>query len=247
MAKLTIGIPIYPDVDLLDIVGPHEIFSWLNTTWPGNEVTVLLVAETDAPVKTSKGAKLVPDVTFAESPPLDVLFVPGAPNAASAAESQPLLVDYVKAQGGRAEVKWVCSVCTGALILAKAGLLDGYRATTHWMALGSLRAYPNIRVAEGYPRYVVDGNRVTGGGISSGLDESLALAALVTGDPNVARKTQLAIQYHPQPDYDCGDPGVADAFILSAMRQAFSGKPVQQVAVPKVVDGAVPATGVYGA
>ncbi|HEX2204951.1 MAG TPA: DJ-1/PfpI family protein [Longimicrobium sp.] len=222
MTKLTIGIPLYPGVDLLDVVGPHEVFSWMRMTWPGNEVAVRLLAETLDPVTTMNGARVLPDAPFRDASgdwvKLDVLFVPGAGDD-KIRNAPPALLDFVRAQ---ADATWVCSVCTGALILAEAGLLDGYRATTHWTSLDWLRTYRNVRVAEGYPRYVLDGNRVTGGGISSGLDESLALVALVTGDPNVARKTQLAIQYHPQPDFDCGDPGVADAFVLDVMQKAFS-------------------------
>ena len=110
-----------------------------------------------------------------------------------------------------AGARWVTSVCTGAWLLAKAGLLDGYRATTHSLTIIDFaNEFPNVVVANGYPRFVECGNRFTTGGVSSSLDGALKLAELITGDAQVPKGIQLEIQYHPQPPYNCGDPAVAD-------------------------------------
>jgi cyclohexyl-isocyanide hydratase len=238
---VTVAIPVFPGVDLLDIVGPYEVLSWLHVTWPGRTVQVQVVGTNTDPLATSHGLKIVPDAAFGACPAPDVLVVPGGPpDTVQAQFGNKPLMDYIRSTGPKAQ--WVCSICTGALLLAKAGLLEGYQATTHWGSVGTLRGM-GVRVANGYPRYVLDGNRVTGGGISSGLDASLALVRLVTGDPNVARRTQLMVQYHPQPDYDCGDPDVADSWVLDSLTQelAHPGAPADAVAVWKRPDGRAPA------
>lgn len=233
--SLTVAMPIYPGIDMIDVVAPHEILNWLNVTWPGNTVKVLLVAETDAPIVTSKCMRVLPDTTFARCPDADVLFVPGAlPDKVNDAMKSKALMLFLKKQG--AQAKWVCSVCVGALLLAKAGLLDGYTATTYWDSLDDLAAYPRVRVAGGYPRYVLDGNRLTGGGISSGFDEALALCEILSGDPDVARRTQLAIQYQPHPFYQCGDPSVANPGLIVSLQQCYAavgGAPPWPCAFPK--------------
>jgi transcriptional regulator GlxA family with amidase domain len=108
-------------------------------------------------------------------------------------------LDFLKAQAAGAD--YVSSVCEGAMLLAAAGLLDGYRATTHWAFVPCFARFPAIKVAKGFPRYVVDGNRVTGGGISSGLDEALQLVALIAG-ADIAKEVQMTTQYFPQPPFD---------------------------------------------
>lgn len=210
--ELVIGIPVYDGVDLLDVAVPWELFSWMAQI-EGDEpssgrrkVTLLVSADGDA-VKTRDGLRMQANLRLEESPALDVLWVPGG----DPARLQVLMQDvrfmrFLQSQAQGAQ--YVTSVCEGALLLAAAGLLDGYRATTHWAFIPCLALFPKIRVAKGFPRYVVDRNRVTGGGISSGLDEGLELISLLSGDL-VARKVQLNVQYRPDPPFHDGDPSTA--------------------------------------
>ena len=147
------------------------------------------------------------DEEIHDCPPLDVVWVPGAdPKFLAEAMKNETILGFLRKQAARRN--YVVSVCEGALILASAGLLDGYEATTHWAFLPCFARFPTIRVAAGYPRYIVDRDRVTGGGISSGLDEALKVIALLRGD-DAAKNVQLTIQYHPKPPFQWGDPGQA--------------------------------------
>jgi len=205
---INIGIPIYPNCDPLDVVGAYEVFSSMAGQLPGHQVNVKLVAVSMDAVTGFNGLKLTPDWTFKDCPQLYLLFVPGG----DAEGVVPMMTDkayrkFLKRQAAKA--KWVTSVCTGAFLLASAGLLNGYEATTYWSVIECLKGFDKVRVVNGYPRYVVDRNRVTGGGISSGLDESLKLIELITGSRKAAEKVQLSIQYNPHPPYTSGDPGEA--------------------------------------
>jgi transcriptional regulator GlxA family with amidase domain len=210
--EFVIGIPVYDGVDLLDVTVPWELFNWMAQiegdapSGGRRKATVLVSADGDA-VRTRDGLRLTVDMRLEESPDLDVLWVPGgAPVRLQVLMQDARFIRFLQAQSQNAQ--WVTSVCEGALLLAAAGLLDGYRATTHWAFIPCLALFPNIRVANGFPRYVVDRNRVTGGGVSAGLDEGLQLVSLLAGDI-VARKVQLNIQYHPDPPFDDGDPSTA--------------------------------------
>ena len=157
-------------------------------------------------VTSFEGVQLQADTTFADCPQLDLLFVPGSSNPVSVLEaghpgSNPYL-DFLIQQAPNARL--VCSVCTGALLLAGAGLLDGRTVTTHWAFKEVLALFP-VNVVPDFRRYVQSGNRVTGGGISSGLDLALYLVSLLYGT-DVARRCQLSMQYNPQPIFHCGDP-----------------------------------------
>jgi cyclohexyl-isocyanide hydratase len=173
----------------------------MKETWHDRHVSTELVAMTRSSVKTRDGLRLTPDTTFNEvrrkGRQFQLLWVPGG----SVPElrrmmTNPRYVEFLQDQSVRAE--WVTSVCEGAMILASAGLLDSYEATTHWAFLPCFAAFPKVRVAAGNPRFVVDRNRVTGGGISSGLDEALKLVELIAGKA-VAEQVQVSIQYFPQP------------------------------------------------
>lgn len=208
-----IGIPVYDGVDLLDVSVPFELFNWMATIEPGlapdaPKRKVELVSLDGASVTTRDGMMLgheLPQLHDCE--PFDLIWVPGG----DPTRLQQLMLsrDFreLLARHG-ALARHVCSVCEGALLLASAGLLDGYRATTHWAFIACLKMFPAIKVADCYPRFVIDRNRVTGGGISSGLDEALAVIAMVSSD-TVAKKVQLTVQYHPDPPFNYGDPGVA--------------------------------------
>lgn len=206
-AAFVIALPVYDGVDLLDVAAPYELFQWMASSVASRlAVQVKLVAATSASITTRDGLQLVPHATFRDVPHVDLLWVPGGdPTALERQMKDAAYTDFLRTRSRRAT--YVTSVCEGALLLASAGLLDGYRATTHWAFLPCLKAYPRIKVAAGFPRFVVNRRRdvrgriryvVTGGGISSGLDEALKLIELIAGR-SVAKSVQLTTQYFPQP------------------------------------------------
>jgi cyclohexyl-isocyanide hydratase len=191
---MIIGIPVYQKVDLLDVTGPHEVFKWMTPP-----VEVRLIAQKPGEITTRDGFTFLATHSFADTPELDVLWVPGGdPEALKTIMSGPdcAYLDFLKARSATA--RFVCSVCEGALLLAKAGLLDGFTATTHWLFIPCLKQFPEIKVAAGTPRFVHDRNRLTGGGISSGLDEALKLVELLAGY-EAAQEVQRTMQYYPDP------------------------------------------------
>src|SRR6266850_1535359 len=193
---MIIGIPVYQKVDLLDVTGPYEMFQWMKQSQPDTDVQI--IAETAGEITTRDRFTFKATKCFAEVDALDVLWVPGGdPEALKVLMKRPSrYLDFLVAVSKNA--RFVTSVCEGALLLAAAGLLDGYRATTHWAFVPCLKKFPKIKVVEGHPRFVVDGNRVTGGGISSGLDEALKLIELLTCY-DIAQAVQRSTQYYPDP------------------------------------------------
>ena len=219
--NFNIVIPLYKGFDALDVIGPYETLNWLESFW-STPSKIYLAAESLHPVSSWSGLSVVPNTTFAACPQPSLLFVPGGGPALLEALRNPALNAYIKQAGSSAP--FVASVCSGAFLLAANGLLDGYHATTHWGLLPCLNLYPQIRVAEGFPRYIIDRNRVTGGGISSGLDESLRIVTLITGDRTIAEQIQIAIQYHPDPPYPGGDPASSPPPVFDSVDvQVFSG------------------------
>jgi len=193
---MKLGIPVYEGVNLLDVAGPYEMFSWVDAS---KRLEVLIVSEDGRPVTTMNGVRIEAPGSFADAPSLDVLWTPGGAVDALErimADPQSAYLSYLN-QVSKNE-SWVCSVCEGAMLLAQAGLLDGHQATTHWRFVECLRRFPKIDVVEGYPRFVVSGKRLTGGGISSGLDEALKLIELLF-DQATAQDVQLTTQYFPAP------------------------------------------------
>jgi transcriptional regulator GlxA family with amidase domain len=210
MSPFRIGIPVYPLVDLLDVAAPREVFYWMDALpWEEGErkreFSILVLAETPDPVPTRAGLPIVPDTTFAafaaSGEKLDLVWVPGADDRALA----PLLGDEVWRERIRelcANAEYVTSVCTGAMLLGAAGLLDGWRATTHWSLIECLRAYGAVVDSELH-RFVVDARpgeaiRITGGGVSSGIDEALEIVVRLCGRAR-AERVQQVIQYFPDP------------------------------------------------
>jgi len=196
---MIIGIPIYDKVDLLDVAAPYEMFNLMKQLDSTVEVDVCLVAEKSGSIKTRDGLTMKPQKVFADVPELDVLWVPGGdPSALTKLmnDRKRKYLNYLVSSTKNA--RFIVSVCEGAMLLAKAGLLDGYNATTHWAFIPCLKQFSAINVVEGYPRFVVDRNRVTGGGISSGLDEALKLVELLSSTAT-AQKVQLFTQYYPCP------------------------------------------------
>jgi len=198
---MLIGMVLFPALTQLDLTGPYEVFGRI----PGAKV--ILIAETLQPVKSDKGLQILPDITFYEAPQVDILFVPGGNGVFGAMQSQTLTA-FLQKQAVQAT--YITSVCTGALVLAAAGLLDGYKATTHWLSLHLLGLF-KVEVLE--ERVVIDKNRVTGGGVTAGIDFGLYLAALIAGE-NVAKEIQLMLEYNPQPPFNAGSPKTAEKEIV---------------------------------
>jgi len=193
---MKLGIPVYEGVDLLDVAGPYEMFTWVDAS-KGLE-TVIISADGGS-VTTRAGVRIGAHASFAATPALDVLWAPGGdPKALGEIMRDPNspYLAYLRQVGAAA--KWVCSVCVGALLLARAGLLHNHAATTHWAFVKCLQRFPSIEVDTTHKRFVVSGNRLTGGGISSGLDEALKLITLLF-DEATAEAVQVATQYFPEP------------------------------------------------
>jgi len=194
---LMIGMLVYPDMVLLDLVGPQTVFSLLMAQ-------VNLVWKERRAVSTDVGVAVQPTTTFAECPEeLDVLFVPGGLKGTVAVMDDDEVVRFLAVRGARA--RYVTSVCTGSLLLGAAGLLRGHRATSHWYVRDLL---PLLGATPAADRVVVDRNRLTGGGVTAGLDFGLTLAAALRGE-EYARRIQLVLEYEPQPPYRAGTPETA--------------------------------------
>ena len=189
-----IGIVLFDDAEELDFVGPWEVLtSMCAITKRGR---VLTIAQEARPIRCAKGMRVVPDATFADAPPLDVVLVPGGQGTRQEV-SNPLLIDWLRDVGARC--RFVTSVCTGALLLHEAGFAKGKRVTTHWAFVAQLRERADIEVLDG-PRYVRDGNLVTAAGVSAGIDMALWLVGQLH-TPQLARDVQRYIQYDPAPPY----------------------------------------------
>ena len=202
LSPLSIAFLVFPGVTQLDLTGPAQVLSRLGNT------TLSLVWKTRDPVPTDAGFDLLPTATFDELRAADILCVPGGFGTLDMIQDEDVL-DWVARIG--AEADWVTSVCTGSLVLGAAGLLKGYRATSHWASRDQLAFFGAEPVAE---RVVCDRNRMTGGGVTSGIDFGLALAARLRGEAH-ARFIQLSIEYDPAPPFDSGTPDKAAPDILA--------------------------------
>lgn len=187
---MNFGFLIFPGLEELDLVGPWEMVSLWSRIAQGPE-RCLMVAEKPEPVLCAKGMSINPHVTFTECPSLDYLLVPGGEGARKEADNQ-VLVNFVGAQAQNCRA--VLSVCTGAFILHRAGLLAGRRATTHWASLQRLRDLGGVNVIE--ERIVQDGNIWTSAGVSAGIDLALAFIESVAGE-KTAGKIQFGAEYYP--------------------------------------------------
>jgi transcriptional regulator GlxA family with amidase domain len=216
---MIVCIPVYENVNLLDVTGPVEFFSWAG-------LDVELVAERAGPIVFRSGIVVQVASTFHDVETPDVLWVPGGePDALTKIMNDPesAYLQFLRDKSGTA--RYVASVCEGAMLLAAAGLLDGYEATTHWQFLPCFEKYfPNVTAVPGHPRFHLDRNRLTGGGVSSGLDESLQLIKLLLGEER-AKQVQQGTQYYPKPpvDSEIPEPG-ACPLILPAPTGSTSPK-----------------------
>jgi putative intracellular protease/amidase len=210
---MLITIPLYDRFTALDAVGPYEVLSRLP------DAEVVFVAEEAGPVRTdTRALTMVAERAIADVDACDVVVVPGGPGTREMLEPQPLH-DWLRAVDATTE--WTTSVCTGALLLGAAGLLDGLEATTHWSALdilATLGARPTER------RVIQQGKIVTAAGVSAGIDMALWLAAQIAGD-EVAKAIQLGIEYDPQPPFDSGSAAKASPETMELVRLATSSPP----------------------
>jgi putative intracellular protease/amidase len=207
---LKIAIFVFPRFTALDAVGPYEVLSRL----PGADLT--FVGENPGSVRTDTGRLgLEVDATIADVDSADILLVPGGPGQNDLMSDGPV---HTWLRHMDKKSTWTTSVCTGSLILAAAGLLEGRPATTHWSALDQLKKYGAIPTEE---RVVTDGKYVTAAGVSAGIDMALTLTAKVAGD-DYAQRLQLAIEYDPQPPFNAGSPRTAPPEILAALQSRFT-------------------------
>ncbi|MBV9566278.1 MAG: DJ-1/PfpI family protein [Bradyrhizobium sp.] len=205
-AKPVIGMLIYSDMILLDLVGPLTAFNILQTD-------VRLIAQTPEPVSTDVGLTVTPTATFDRaSSALDVLFVPGGLRGTIEAMKDQATIDFLKSAGNQAH--YVTSVCTGSLLLGAAGLLKGYNATSHWYVRDLLPLMGATTLKE---RVVEDRNRITAGGVTAGIDFGLTLAAKLRGE-DAAKRIQLLLEYDPRPPFAAGTPDQAGAALTEDIR-----------------------------
>lgn len=206
---LQIGMLLFPQLTQLDFTGPYEVL------WRLPDVQVHLVAKDLEPVAAEGGLHLLPSQTFASVPPIDLLFVPGGWGQFIATDDAETL-DWVRRTGERA--RWIASACTGSLLLGAAGLLQGYRATTHWGFMDLLPLVGAIPIEE---RVVVDRNRFTGGGVTAGIDIALKIASEIAGQ-QTAEMIQLQIEYNPDPPFRAGHPRVASPDLVAKARERIA-------------------------
>ncbi|WP_095147289.1 MULTISPECIES: isonitrile hydratase [unclassified Pseudomonas] len=203
---LQIGFLLFPNVQQLDLTGPYDVLASLP------DVKVHLIWKDLIPVTASTGLILKPTTTFDDCPDLDVICIPGGSGVGPLMED-PQTLAFIQAKA--AKVRYITSVCTGALVLGAAGLLKGKRATTHWAYHDLLGLLGAIAVKD---RVVRDGNLLTGGGITAGIDFALTLAAELYGD-DVAQLLQLQLEYAPAPPFSSGDPLTAPGRVLEQAQQ----------------------------
>jgi cyclohexyl-isocyanide hydratase len=208
-APLQIGLVIFPRVTQLDFTGPLQVFSSV----PGAKVH--LIWKRIEPVATDSVMMLTPTVSFADCPQLDVICVPGGGGTDDMINDEEML-DFLRRQAEGA--KYITSVCTGSLVLGAAGLLQGFRAATHWTAMDFLAPYGATPTKT---RVCVDRNRITGGGVTAGIDFALTLVSIMV-DRETAEMIQLRLEYNPAPPFNSGSPDTAPPEILARMKEKIA-------------------------
>lgn len=200
-----IGFLVFPGVQHLDLAGPYDVFAALE------DVQLHLIWKDAAPIRASNGLPLIPDTTFADCPALDIICIPGGAGVGDLMEDENTLT-FIRQQA--ASANFVTSVCTGALVLGAAGLLRGRRATTHWAYHSLLAPLGAIPIKA---RVVRDGNLLTGGGVTAGIDFALTLVSELVG-VDEAQAIQLQLEYAPEPPFTAGAPDTAPSAILEIAR-----------------------------
>ena len=222
--RFQIGLLLFPNLTQLDMTGPYEVF----TKFPDSDVH--LVWKSLDPVTAGGGMQLLPSMTFTDCPQFDLICVPGGAGM-NALLNDAETLDFVRRQAAGA--RYVTSVCTGSLVLGAAGLLQGKRATSHWMSHEMLAAFGCTPVNE---RVVVDGNVITGGGVTAGIDFALTVAGELLG-AEAARKIQLGMEYDPRPPYDAGSPERADPAMVATVREGAAARQSEREAAVQEAAG----------
>ncbi len=205
LEKINIGFVLFPNFNALDLVGPHEVLSRLHSR-------CILISENAGTVLSEKGIAINTDAGFQDCPSVEILVVIGGPGQSDVMNHSGLMT-FLRKQALHA--RYVAGVCTGTLLLASSGLLQGRRATTHWLARDELVKYGVIPVKE---RVVWDGKFITGAGVLAGIDLALILAEKVAGE-DASRLIQLAIEYDPAPPFDSGSPEKASSFLVDQLQK----------------------------
>jgi cyclohexyl-isocyanide hydratase len=206
---LQIGLVLFPKVTQLDFTGPLQVFSSV----PGAQVH--LIWKRIEPVPSDSVLVLTPTTTFADCPQLDVICVPGGAGTDDMVNDEEMLA-FLRRQAEGA--KYITSVCTGSLVLGAAGLLKGYRAATHWNAIDFLSAFGAVPAKT---RVCVDRNRITGGGVTAGIDFALTLVSLLV-DRQTAEAIQLRLEYNPAPPFGSGSPDTASPEVLALLKERMA-------------------------
>jgi cyclohexyl-isocyanide hydratase len=210
MPLFNVGFIIFPDLTQLDFTGPLQVLSRLPQS------ITHIVAKSAAPVPSDCGLGLVPTHTFASCPSLDLICIPGGSEGVAGIINDGETIEFVRQKAGAA--KYVTSVCTGAFVLGVAGLLKGRRATTHWAYADLL---PLVGATHEKARVVKDGNVITGGGVTAGIDFGLSVIAEIAGEAT-ARRVQLGIEYDPEPPFDSGHPDKAPTLKLELLSARYN-------------------------
>jgi cyclohexyl-isocyanide hydratase len=208
-SEIQIGLLVFPKLTQLDLTGPVQVFSSV----PGAKLH--LIWKRIEPIQSDSVLVLTPTTTFAECPQLDVVCVPGGVGSDDLLNDEEVLAFLRKQADG---AKFVTSVCTGSLVLGAAGLLRGYRAATHWTAMDNLAAFGAIPTQK---RVVIDRNRVTGGGVTAGIDFALTLVAKLA-DEKTAQAIQLRLEYNPAPPFNAGSPDTAPKEVLALIKERIA-------------------------
>lgn len=208
--SMHIGLILFPRLTQLDLTGPFEAFARI----PG--ANVHLIWKSIDPVVSDIGLQILPTITFDTCPDLDVLCIPGGPGVNALLEDEQVLA-FVRRQGEQA--RYVTSVCTGALVLGAAGLLKGYNAATHWASADFL---PHFGAIPAKQRVCIDRNRITGGGVTAGIDFALHLTAQLT-DRKTAERIQLYMEYNPDPPFQAGHPDTAPPEVIADFHALAKG------------------------
>jgi len=209
MSLFNVGFVIFPDLTQLDFTGPQQVLARLPQS------AMHIVAKSAAPVPSDSGLSLVPTHTFETCPQLDLICIPGGNDGVVQAIGDKETIAFVQAQASTA--KYVTSVCTGAFILGAAGLLKGRRATTHWAFTQLL---PLVGATHEKKRVVKDGNLITAGGVTSGIDFGLRMVADLAGE-TVAQGIQLSLEYDPYPPFASGDPDRASESVMTSLSPRY--------------------------